>query len=193
MTAIDSALGQAAAWAAAAVCLYLAVGLAATFAARSAGTCARVAGATLLLYPRIARSAMRATVVGVVGLGASVGGTTAAGADAPAPPAPPARPLVAPANPPAEPLDWPMLTMAPTAPAAPAHHGEPSPASVVVHRGDSLWQIAARSLGRRATTSRTAAAWPRWWAANRVVIGDDPDLLRPGLVLRAPRLERSGR
>ena len=31
-----------------------------------------------------------------------------------------------------------------------------------------------------------AAEWPRWWAANRDVVGDDPDLLRPGQRLVAP-------
>jgi len=190
MTAIDCALSQAAAWAAAVVGLYLALGLAATCLARSAGVSARIAGTALLVYPRVVRTAMRAAVAGVVGLGATMGGATAARADAPAPPAPP---LVAPASPPGDPLDWPMPTVAPSGPAVAAHALPASRPHVVVHRGDSLWRIAARSLGRRATTSATAAAWPRWWAANRVVIGDDPDLLRPGSVLRAPRLERSGR
>ena len=190
MTAIDSAVSQAAAWAAVAVGLYLVLGVAATAAARSAGAGAHLAGATLRLYPRVARTAMRATVSGIVGLSATIGTATAATADGPAPPAPP---VVAPANPPAEPLDWPVLATAPTMRRAPVPHVESSTANVVVRRGDSLWRIAARSLGRHATTSSTAAAWPGWWAANRAVIGDDPDLLRPGSVLRAPRLERSGR
>lgn len=58
---------------------------------------------------------------------------------------------------------------------------------LVVHRGDSLWWIAARALGPEATASEIARAWPRWYAANRHVIGDDPDLLLPGQVLTAPQ------
>lgn len=57
---------------------------------------------------------------------------------------------------------------------------------VVVHRGDSLWSIAARSLPPGATASQVALEWPRWWAANRDVIGTDPDRLLPGQLLRAP-------
>lgn len=57
---------------------------------------------------------------------------------------------------------------------------------VVVHRGDTLWAIAARSLGDAATDQDVAEAWPRWYAANRDVIGDDPDLILPGQRLLAP-------
>jgi resuscitation-promoting factor RpfA len=64
--------------------------------------------------------------------------------------------------------------------------GAPESRAVTVHRGDSLWAIAARELGRDATDAVVAAAWPRWWAANRDVIGDDPDLLYPGQRLAAP-------
>lgn len=57
---------------------------------------------------------------------------------------------------------------------------------VVVRRGDSLWGIAARHLGEGASDAEVAAQWPRWYAANRDVVGPDPDVLRPGQVLRAP-------
>jgi len=57
---------------------------------------------------------------------------------------------------------------------------------VTVGRGDSLWTIARARLGPAATPARVAREWPRWFAANRSVIGADPDLLRPGQVLRAP-------
>ena len=57
---------------------------------------------------------------------------------------------------------------------------------VVVLPGDTLWDIAARSLGPRASTSAIARAWPAWFAANRSAIGDDPDLIVPGTVLQAP-------
>jgi nucleoid-associated protein YgaU len=57
---------------------------------------------------------------------------------------------------------------------------------VVVHRGDSLWDIAARHLGSSPDAAEVAAEWPRWYAANRHVIGADPDLLRPGQRLAPP-------
>ncbi len=62
---------------------------------------------------------------------------------------------------------------------------------MVVHSGDSLWQIARRSLPGRSTPARTAVAWPRWYAANRAVIGDDPALITPGQILHAPTGETS--
>ena len=61
---------------------------------------------------------------------------------------------------------------------------------VVVQRGDSLWTIAARFLGPEATDSEIARSWPAWFTANRTVIGDDPDVLLPGQVLRAPEVVR---
>jgi nucleoid-associated protein YgaU len=57
---------------------------------------------------------------------------------------------------------------------------------VVVHRGDTLWAIAARHLGAAASAAEVAEEWPRWYAANRTVIGDDPGLLVPGQRLRPP-------
>ena len=57
---------------------------------------------------------------------------------------------------------------------------------VVVHRGDSLWSIAAQHLGEQATDADVADAWPRWYAANRELIGEDPDHLLPGQVLVVP-------
>ena len=53
-------------------------------------------------------------------------------------------------------------------------------------RGDSLWAIAARHLGPHATRRQVAHEWPRWYAANRKVIGPDPNLIRVGQVLTAP-------
>jgi len=55
-----------------------------------------------------------------------------------------------------------------------------------VARGDSLWAIAARHLGPHATRRQVAHEWPRWYAANRKVIGADPNLIRAGQVLTAP-------
>jgi len=57
---------------------------------------------------------------------------------------------------------------------------------VVVRRGDTLWDIAARALGPNASAAHIAASWPRWHAANRSTIGPDPDLILPGQLLRPP-------
>ena len=58
---------------------------------------------------------------------------------------------------------------------------------VTVVAGDSLWSIAARHLGgSRASDLDIAMEWPRWYEANRAVIGDRPDALLPGQVLRPP-------
>ena len=66
---------------------------------------------------------------------------------------------------------------------APAPDG---PRETVVRRGDTLWDIARAHLGPDATDAEVAAEWPRWHEANRSVVGDDPDVLLPGQVLRAP-------
>ena len=63
-------------------------------------------------------------------------------------------------------------------------------ATVVVRPGDTLWSLAEDALrdatAREPSDRQVALAWPRWWAANRDVVGDDPDLLHPGTVLHAP-------
>ena len=60
------------------------------------------------------------------------------------------------------------------------------PARVVVKPGDTLWSIAATELGPNATAEDVATRWPAWYAANRQLIGPDPDLILPGQVLRIP-------
>ncbi|MDT0213598.1 LysM peptidoglycan-binding domain-containing protein [Rothia sp. ARF10] len=62
----------------------------------------------------------------------------------------------------------------------------PDADEVVVRRGDTLWSIAAAHLGADAEDAEVARAWPRWFEANRDVIGDDPDRILPGQVLRVP-------
>jgi len=91
----------------------------------------------------------------------------------------PDRP-VAPAavvKPPAEPLA--LLVSRP-------HRGRVVSDHVVVRRGDTLWDIAARALGPDASVADIAASWPGWYAANRSTIGPDPDLILPGQRLRPP-------
>ena len=63
-------------------------------------------------------------------------------------------------------------------------------ATVVVEAGDCLWTIAAETLAATIDSEPSNAAvtaeWPRWYALNRAAIGADPDLLLPGMLLRAP-------
>src|SRR5580704_12978228 len=63
------------------------------------------------------------------------------------------------------------FTAASVPPAGPA-------AQYVVQPGDTLSGIAAR-FGVR-------GGWPALYAANRQVIGSDPDVIRPGTVLKVP-------
>ena len=138
-------------------------------------------------------------------------GTAAVGPPASSPPAPPAPPpppppvaRPPPARPtPASPIPvrtTPVRTSTPPAarpaPAAPPSAAtRPSPVTaaagaLVVRSGDTLWSLAEaslRSAGTRPTDRQVAQAWPRWWAANREAVGDDPDLLLPGTVLRPPQ------
>lgn len=60
------------------------------------------------------------------------------------------------------------------------------PPGLVVAAGDSLWTIAAAHLPASASTAAVDRAWRRWYAANRSVIGPDPDLIVPGQLLLPP-------
>jgi resuscitation-promoting factor RpfA len=62
----------------------------------------------------------------------------------------------------------------------------PKPRVITVAAGDTLWDIASGQLGPDASTTDIAAEWPRWFVANRQVIGDDPDLIHPGERLVPP-------
>jgi hypothetical protein len=67
--------------------------------------------------------------------------------------------------------------------------GDPSDRSTagyVVHRGDTLWDIAARHLGPGASAVDISRAWPAWYDANRAVIGRDPSVIQPGELLSPP-------
>ena len=67
----------------------------------------------------------------------------------------------------------PVASQRPSAPRAAA------PLPYVVQPDDSLWSISAWYYG-------DGSAWPRVYAANRAVIGPDPDLIRPGERLTFP-------
>lgn len=60
------------------------------------------------------------------------------------------------------------------------------PGSRVVKPDDSLWTIAAAELGPAASDDAIAARWPQWYAANRQLIGPDPNVIYPGQVLNPP-------
>jgi nucleoid-associated protein YgaU len=62
-------------------------------------------------------------------------------------------------------------------------------AEVTVRAGDSLWSLASARLGPLASDLDIAREWPRLYQANRAVIGESPDLLHPGQVLRLPEGE----
>ena len=152
-----------------------------------------------LLGHRIAPRAIRhaaalalgvSALTGVVGTEAALAATpaTAVAASTSGPSAPPA-------------LDWPTSPTVPTsiaiagstAAAAPARDEQPTAVAptvegVLVRPGDSLWVIAERQLPRTASAAQVSASWPRWWAANRSVIGADPDLIQPGVRLAPPPL-----
>jgi hypothetical protein len=80
------------------------------------------------------------------------------------------------------------------------HHGSASPApvagarpddersagSVRVVRGDTLWALAAAGLPGDAPLAVVDERWRAIHAANRDVIGADPDLILPGQQLRLP-------
>lgn len=58
--------------------------------------------------------------------------------------------------------------------------------SVVVHQGDTLWDIAARRLPAGAGPVAIDRAWRAIYATNAAVIGPDSSLIRPGTRLRVP-------
>lgn len=66
----------------------------------------------------------------------------------------------------------------------------PGPAPVApvlrVEPGDSLWTLAQATLPPAATDADVDHAWRALWAANREAVGPDPDLIRPGTLLRRP-------
>lgn len=78
----------------------------------------------------------------------------------------------------------PVVTATAAAPGGATPPGAPE--RVTVQPGDSLWSVAADHLPAGATAAAIAAAWPGWYETNRVVVGDDPDRIRPGQVLTAP-------
>ncbi|MBW3638420.1 MAG: LysM peptidoglycan-binding domain-containing protein [Actinobacteria bacterium] len=163
-----------------ALATWLAVSVLVTAAGQLPGVAGRLAGAGAR---RIAPAAIRRAVEVTLGLTVAVGVLGAAPASAASSPTAAATNVAgASATEPsaARPdLDWPH-TAAGAAPAEP----------VLVQPGDSLWRLAAQQLqaaGAPAPSdAQVAQAWPSWWSANRDLVGDDPDLIRPGMRLSPP-------
>ena len=97
-------------------------------------------------------------------------------------PPPPAPPRTV-----AEPIDPVLLTG--------RHHPPDDRHLVTVRRGDTLWDLAARGLGPDAGDAEVAAEWPRWYAANRDVVGVDPGRAEgiTGFWRACERVEAAGR
>lgn len=109
----------------------------------------------------------------------------------------PAGPVQAPPTPenPVD-IDWPNagrpVISAVPAPVPPASSPAVMPPTVV-HRGDSLWSIAAHHLPANATDAQIQTASHQWFVANAAVIGHDPNLILPGQILQAPNQETGQR
>ena len=152
---------------------------------RAPGALGRRAGAVAaLLQPGIARR-LAATLLGL--------GTPALAVVTTAPPASASALAALPDSAPtARPAAARMSSPAATSSVHVPTKQQPAQVVVVVRPGDTLWDIARRHLAVSATSSDVARAWPRWYAANRAVIGPDPALLRPGTRLRSPDRRPAG-
>lgn len=177
--------------------VWVTLGVAAGLAGALPGVAGRLgAGVARRLLP----CAMYRVVAGAAGLGVLLTPALATGAPAPGPLPAAAQPIPTPRWPidaPVRPPQWPTVTTMPpvphSRPPAPKHTPKPRPAphhrptrTVVVQPGETLWTIAAEHLPGQPSPRRIAATWPRWYGANRAVIGDDPSLIVPGQHLHPP-------
>lgn len=210
----DAAVAQLVAAALWLVAAWLGIGLLAGLLARLPGVLGRAGRrVAAVALPRV----LHRLVLGSLGVGLGVGAVlTPVAASAAAAPSPasvaavpsPVWPSSPPASTPAP--QWPVSTpRAQTPSAAPRTH-EPAPThvpapttragtatgtaagtAVRVRAGDSLWRVAADHLGPAPEPQRVTHYWQRIYAANRAVIGGNPDRIHPGqqLVLPAPTAE----
>ena len=169
------------------VALWVACGLAAIAVSQLPGRLGRWGQA---VAARVTPAALRRVVVTAAGTSILLSPAAAVAAPATANPPPPNTAVSV-----LPPLGWPLDPD----PAVGAGQDSPPPGAraphtgdrVTVRPGDSLWSIAAGRLGSRPSAARIQAEWPRWYAANRRVIGADPNLLRPGASLAAPTPART--
>ncbi|GAA1478601.1 hypothetical protein GCM10009623_30470 [Nocardioides aestuarii] len=73
-----------------------------------------------------------------------------------------------------------------TTPQDHARDRDPAGGEVRVSPGDTLWQLAEADLGAGAEPADVERRWRQIYAANRDVVGADPDLIRPGQRLALP-------
>ena len=101
---------------------------------------------------------------------------------------PPPRSMLDPGWRPAAPAPDPGMLAAPGARAETVRNSARDPllSAVTVLAGDTLWDIAAQHLGPGASDVEIALQWPRWYEANRALIGQSPDVLLPGQILQPP-------
>jgi LysM repeat protein len=82
-------------------------------------------------------------------------------------------------------LPLPERAVAPRRPAPVEHEATHL---VTVRPGDTLWAIAERALPDHSPDRVIAARWHTLYAANRQLIGPDPDVIQPGHHLHVPPL-----
>ena len=87
---------------------------------------------------------------------------------------------------PAAPVAGPGLLAPPAIRAADDTASGAGAAAVTVLAGDTLWDVAAHAMGPGASDVEIAMQWPRWYEANRALIGQNPDVLLPGQILQPP-------
>jgi nucleoid-associated protein YgaU len=74
--------------------------------------------------------------------------------------------------------------------APPGSHSQPEPAVHVIRHGDTLWAIAEAHLPSGLRTNPVIDRyWRQLYAANRNVLGPDPDLIFPGTRITVPTYE----
>jgi resuscitation-promoting factor RpfA len=173
-----------------AIATWVAVGLVAAGVMKVPGRAGRAARR---IAERMLPAAVMRLLGGAAGLSIALTPSAAMAVSAPSPAVPPPPAAMAVSWPtdhgPAPVVSWPVdptsTKRAPNIPAdgaAGPHSGSP----VTVTAGDTLWGIAARQLPGKPSEAQIAAAWPRWYARNRTVIGADPSLIRPAQVLQPP-------
>lgn len=114
------------------------------------------------------------------------GGETSAPATEPAAVEAPPPSTFQPGWKPASPVIDPGMLAAPATRAPVLRASGLQAGSVTVQAGDTLWDIASRYLGPGASDLDVALQWPRWYDANRALIGQNPDVLLPGQLLQPP-------
>lgn len=160
--------------------------------ATAAGSLPGVLGAIArAVSGRLVPATLRQATVLALGLSVATGGASAAADVGPVPSGRPDRAvtvsssLALPGRATARiDVDWPV---------GPATAAAPARRTVTVAPGECLWDLAATQLGPGATNAQIAAEWQRWYAANRSVIGPDPDLIHPGQRLVSPEPHRPDR